>query len=317
MNQLSSKSSHRDSNIAHTNPVSRRDWLATASVASLVALASPRSTEATPLEPARPKICIFGKPIQGLSYDEVADLLARHPIDGLEATVREGGQVDPSKITEQLPRLHEALTKRSRGFMILASEINRISPETVTTLQLASNLGIKYFRMAYYRYQLDKPLIPQIEVFAKQVNELALLCKELKVTGLYQNHAGANYVGAPVLDLVSVLRGIPTSQIAIALDVRHTTIEATSSWPILYAAAKPHIGALFVKDAIIDQGKVQDVDLGQGKAAGELFQKVKKDGLPPILSLHTEQIDHTNPALLPKRIEAIGRDIATLTSWLG
>jgi len=279
-----------------------------------MALASPRSAKASSLEPSRPKICIFGKPIQGLSYDEVADLLAKHPIDGLEATVREGGQVDPSKIAEQLPRLHEALTKRSRGFMILASEINRISHETVATLQLANKLGIEYFRMAYYRYQLDKPLIPQLEEFAKQVNELAILCKELKVTGLYQNHAGANYVGAPVLDLVSVLRGIPTSQIAIALDIRHTTVEATSSWPILYAAAKPHVGALFVKDAIIDQGKVKDVDLGQGKAAGELFQKVKKDGLPPVLSLHTEQIDHVNPALLPKRIDAIVRDIATLTA---
>jgi len=74
---------------------------------------------------------------------------------------------------------------------------------------------------------------------------------------------------------------------------------------------------LFVKDAIIDQGKVKDVDFGQAKAAGELFQKVKKDGPPPVLSLHTEKIDHANPALLPKRIEAIGRDIATLTSWLG
>ena len=116
MDQLSSISTHGDSSNAHTIFASRRDWLATASVASLVALAGPRSTGASTLEPARPKICIFGKPIQGLSYDEVADLLAKHPIDGLEATVREGGQVDPSKIAEQLPRLHEALTKRSRGF---------------------------------------------------------------------------------------------------------------------------------------------------------------------------------------------------------
>jgi sugar phosphate isomerase/epimerase len=299
---------------------SRRHWLAAAAATTLISSQSNKTKAASWLQAdsaaKRPKICIFGKPIQDLNYEELANFLAKFPIDGLEATVRQGGQVDPKKLDEQLPRLHEALTKRNRGFLILASEINRVTTEAEKTLRLASKLGIQYFRMSYYRYQLDKPIVPQLEAFASQANELASLCKDMGVTGLYQNHAGANYLGAPVFDLVSILKGIPTSQIAIALDVRHTTIEGTTSWPILYSAAKPHLGALFVKDAIVDNGKVKDVDLGEGKAAGELFQKVKKDGLPPVISLHTEQIDHVNPALLPKRIEAIGRDIATLQTWL-
>jgi len=81
--------------------------------------------------------------------------------------------------------------------------------------------------------------------------------------------------------------------------------------------SKPHLGEVLVKDAIVERGKIMDVDLGQGKAAGELFQAIRRDGLPPVLSLHTEQIDHADPKLLDQRIAAIGRDVATLQKWLG
>ena len=268
-------------------------------------------------EKDRPKICIFAKPIQDLSYEKIADLLAKYPVDGLEATVRTGGQVDPTKVAEQLPRLHEALAKRSREFMILATNISAAkSTETESVLQCASKLGIRYFRMGYYRYKLEQPILPQLEAFARDARELAAYCGSLGMTALYQNHAGNDYVGAPIFDLVEVMKGIPIAQMAIAMDIRHTTIEATSSWPLLYAVSRPHLGAVYVKDAIIERGKVMDVDLGQGKAAGELFEAMQKDGLPSVLSLHTEQIDHADPKLLEQRISAIGRDVATLLSWL-
>ncbi|MCY2983123.1 MAG: hypothetical protein NTY15_05735 [Planctomycetota bacterium] len=48
----------------------------------------------------RPKICIFAKPIQDLTYEQTADFLAKHPVDGLEATVRTGGHAAP-KLLDQ------------------------------------------------------------------------------------------------------------------------------------------------------------------------------------------------------------------------
>lgn len=269
------------------------------------------------LEHVRPKICIFAKPIQDLTYEQTADLLSRYPVDGLEATVRTGGQVEPDKVGEQLPRLVDALAKCSRDFLILATNISTAkSSETESVLKCASKLGIRHFRMGYYRYKLDRPILPQLDAFAREARELAAYCGSLGMTALYQNHAGNNYVGAPIFDLVEIFKGIPVAHMAIAMDIRHTTIEATNSWPLLYAVAKPHLGAVFVKDAIVERGKVTDVDLGQGKAAGELFQTIRKDGLPSVLSLHTEQIDHTDPKLLDQRIAAIGRDVATLQAWL-
>ncbi len=301
----------------------RRQALLAASAATAVAVIAAKAKATIPMEVAqpientRPKICIFAKPIQDLNYEQVADLLSKHPVDGLEATVRAGGQVDPAKVDEQLPRLHDALAKRSREFLLLATNINTAkSTEAEAILQTASKLGVRHFRMGYFRYKLDRPILPQLEGFARDARELAAYCGSLGMTALYQNHAGNNYLGAPVFDLVEVLKGIPVTQMAIALDIRHTTIEATNSWPLLYAVAKPHLGAVFVKDAVVERGKVIDVDLGQGKAAEELFQAMRRDGLPSVLSLHTEQIDHADTKLLEQRIAAIGRDVATLQKWL-
>ncbi len=307
---------------SNTPPYRRQALLvagASTAVAAITATAKAilPSEIAKPMGSVLPKICIFAKPIQDLSYAQIADLLAKYPVDGLEATVRTGGQVDPAKVDEQLPRLLETLAKRSREFLILATNINTAkTSETESVLRRASKLGIRYFRMGYYRYKLDHPILPQLEAFARDARELAAYCGSLGMTALYQNHAGNNYLGAPIFDLVETLKGIPVSQMAIAMDIRHTTIEATNRWPLLYAVAKPHLGAVFVKDAIVEHGKVVDVDLGQGKAAGELFQTIRRDGLPPVLSLHTEQIDHADPKLLDQRIAAIGRDVATLQAWL-
>ena len=299
-----------------TGSIGRRTVLFSAAAASIAA-ALPATEVSNPSNKGRPKICIFAKPIQDLTYEQIADFLAKHPVDGLEATVRTGGQVDPGKVNEQLPRLYDALAKRSREFLILATNINSAKhSETESVLQCAAKLGIRYFRMGYYRYKLDRPILPQLELFARDAQELAEYCRGLGMTALYQNHAGRDYVGAPIFDLVEMMKGIPVQQMAIAMDIRHTTIEATNSWPMLYAVAKPQLGAVFVKDAIVERGKVIDVDLGQGKAAGELFQLMQKEGLPNVLSLHTEQIDHADPKLLDQRIAAIGRDIATLDKWL-
>ena len=264
-----------------------------------------------------PKICVFTKPLQELDFQQLAELLSKWPVAGVEATVRQGGQIDSSKAPEQLPRLFEALQARDRHYMILATDINSVeSPEVESVLKTASKLGIRYFRMAYYKYDLEKPMLPQLEKYSNQARKLADLCGSLHMTALYQNHAGANYVGAAVWDLVQLMKDLPKDRMAIAMDIRHTTVESTTAWTQAYEFARPHLGALFIKDAVIEKGIAKDVPLGEGFNAKRLFDRVVRSGIPGPLSLHMEHIDHQNPALLEQRIEATGRDIMTLRSWL-
>ena len=104
--------------------------------------------------------------------------------------------------------------------------------------QLAKN-QIPFFRMKYYRYDFAKPILPQLDGFAKQASELAALCKSLGVVGLYQNHAGKNYVGAALWDLQQVLQAIDKEHLAVALDIRHTTLELSQSYLAGYSMIRP------------------------------------------------------------------------------
>ncbi len=266
---------------------------------------------------AETKICVFTKPLQELEYAQLAELLSKWPVAGVEATVRAGGQIEPAVASEQLPKMHEILLAKDRAYMILATDVTGADhPDVGRVLEVAAKLGIVYFRMGYFQYKKDNPVLPQLDSFAKRAQELAVVCGQLGMTALYQNHAGSDYVGAPIWDLVQVLNGIPKEQIAVAFDIRHATVESTTAWPLAYSSIREHIGAIFVKDAIVDRDKVRDVPLGQGHQARALFQRIRADRVQGPLSLHMEHIDHRDPSLLSNRIEATAQDISTLREWL-
>lgn len=260
-----------------------------------------------------PPIAIFAKPLQHLEFSELAKRLKSIGVQGIEATLRAGGQVEPDQFENRLGRLTEALAQHDQRVLIAASDINSASSER--QLQQFARLEIPYFRMSYYRYDFDRPLLPQLDAFARQAAELAGLCRSLEITGLYQNHAGRNYVGAALWDLQQVLREVDSQHLAVAFDIRHTALELSQSWPAAYSVIRPHIGATYVKDFVWEDNKPQNVPLGQG-IAKPVFEHVKRDGLVGPLSLHVEYLDHLDAALQEQRWQAVEQDVNTLREWL-
>ena len=51
-------------------------------------------------------VCVFNKPLQHLSYDEQAKLVAEMGFVGIEGTVRKGGHVEPDKVEQDLSLIH-------------------------------------------------------------------------------------------------------------------------------------------------------------------------------------------------------------------
>ncbi len=296
--------------------INRRACLQTLA-ATTVSAAACRFVSAKSPDAIASRIWIFTKPIQELSFTQAADWLEKWDVGGVEATVRSGGWIDPQDAGQKLPRMMDALARVNRAGVILSSDVNAAdSPDIDRVLRVASQLGIRYFRMSYYKYDLNKKIIPQLESFAEQARKLADVCKELKMTALYQNHAGANYVGAPLWDLMQVLEGIAPEQISVALDLRHTTIEAAESWRAGYARVRDSVGAVFVKDAIHAGEKIDDGPLGRSEKGRQLFQLIQKDHPQIPISLHMEYLDHRKPEMLQQRLDAITADVATLKSWL-
>ncbi|MCG8650340.1 MAG: sugar phosphate isomerase/epimerase [Pirellulales bacterium] len=298
--------------------IRRRQFLA--GTASALVATQLTATQLAQAQPARRdnKICVFTKPFQSLSYDQLAARIAELNCDGIEATIRDGGHIEPSQVPEELPKLVEALRRRGLEITVMASSINDPrDPLTESVLRTASALGIKRYRMKYFHYDLGQPIGRQLQNWKSIFADLAALNQTLGIGAVYQNHAGGRNLGASLWDLAEVLEGIPVDQIAVAYDIRHATVEGGMSWPVTFQMIRPHIDTVYVKDFVWGQGaRPTNVPLGKGRVDRKFFKMLRDSQFEGPISLHEEYLDHRQPELVPQHLEAIQRDLATLREWL-
>ena len=88
----------------------RRTFLKTGSAAAAATLTShfsPLTSRASAAAPSTgpTEYCFFSKHLQGLSFDQIADIAAEVGVQGIEAPVRPGGHVEPERVEEDLPKL--------------------------------------------------------------------------------------------------------------------------------------------------------------------------------------------------------------------
>ena len=287
---------------------SRRAFLAGSLVTSTT-LAAP----ATAIK--RRPICAFIKFIQSMPYDQLAETVAELGFDGIEATVRDGGHVLPERVEEDLPKLVEALKAVGLEITIMASSVNSLAqPHTRRVLTTASRLGVKRYRLAYYRYQPKIPVIRQLDALGPVLKDLTVFHKELGMQGLYQNHAGAQSVGAPIWDLQRLMQGYAPSDLAIAFDIRHATVEGGLAWPLHFRLATPHLGAVYIKDFVWSPDrKPRNVPLGKGNVDPRFFALLRSHPFAGPISLHVEYLPKAG---LDPNIKALKNDLATLRQLL-
>ena len=296
----------------------RRDFLVAAGC-SLASASFAGTTAIAADSPSKNSICVFTKPFNSLTFDELADRIAELGFDGIEAPIRKGGHIEPEAVPDELPKLVEALRKRNLEITVMTSDINDPNdPLTEKVLKTASKLGIRRYRMKYFKYDFDHPILKQINEWRPQIEDLAALNRELKVTALYQNHAGRNYLGAPLWDLSKLLQGISVDEIGVAYDIRHATAEGGMSWPVTYHMIRPHIDTVYVKDFVWNDGvRPVNVPLGEGRIDDDFFKLLRKSDFNGPISLHEEYLDHRKPELVPDHLSAIKRDFAVLKKMLG
>jgi len=260
-------------------------------------------------------IVVFAKPLQQMSIDELGRRLKSIGVQGLEATLRKGGQIEPANLAAELPEFCEALARHDQRVLIATCDLNRVEGGVEGYLKTLAKSKIPFLRMAYYRYDFSRPVLPQLKKFGREAAEFGKLCEAHGVKALYQNHAGAGYVGAALWDLLEVLQNVAPEQIAIAIDLCHTTHELSESWPAAYQAVRDRIGAVFVKDFKWIDGKATNVPLGEGRAK-PLWDQLTRDRFAGPISLHMEHLDHRPIELIEERWRATSNDVAVLRSWL-
>jgi L-ribulose-5-phosphate 3-epimerase len=297
-----------------------------------------RSCEATPLRspgqaqesaPAPSGVHVFSKHLQWLDYEGMAQTAAEIGFDGVDLTVRPGGHVLPERVEEDLPKAVEAIRKAGLRPLMMTTAVNDPSDaRTEPVLKTAAALGVRHYRMGYYRYRKDTPIQTTLDEIRPKLRDLAAMNEAYGLVGSYQNHAGDGYVGAPLWDLQGLLGGLDRRWIGSQYDIRHATVEGGTSWPTTLRRLAPYINTLVAKDFLWDRrdGKWQAVNcpLGEGMVDWpRYFSTLDREEIAAPFSLHLEYpvggAEHGRRELTEDKTvvtRAMRRDLSTLRMWL-
>ena len=297
--------------------LSRREFVTTTALATALAATGPLAAFAQPAP--RFKVIAFSKPFADLSFDDTADLVADIGWDGIECPVRsKAGQIAPEKVEDDLPKMVEALKKRGKELTIVTTEITRIDPLAERILRTAAKLGIKKYRLGFEKYTKDKPVPETLREVGAALKDLAALNRELGLQAGWQNHSGADYVGAPIWDLWSMIKDLDPQTMGICFDIGHATLEGGLSWPIQARLMEPFYVAVFLKDfrwEKTDKGwQPLWCNFGEGTVQKSFLSNLKKSSFTGPLCQHHE---YKTLGTGKEMVANMKKDLATLREWLG
>ena len=296
----------------------RRDFLTTSAVvAGAVGLSLHRAFAAE--SPAQPRFPLIGfsKPFQQYTAAQTAELASAVGWDGIEIPVRAKGQVEPEHAPDELPKFAEALRSRQRDIYLVATDIVSLkTPHAETVLRTMAMLRIKRFRLGHYTYRPDQPPAQRLKEIAPQLKEIVSACRELGLQAGFQNHSGAQYVGAPVWDVYSMIESLDPKYIGFCFDIGHATVEGGLSWPTEARLAEPFYTSVIVKDFVwkkeANGWKDNWCPLGQGMVNRSFFDRLKKSAYRGPISQHYEY----NVGEGDQLRSSLQHDLQVLRQWL-
>jgi sugar phosphate isomerase/epimerase len=299
----------------------RRDFNKTLGAAALGLSLSPTAKSAEIKFP----IVVFSKHLQFLNYEDMAATAKEIGFDGIDLTVRPKGHVLPENVTRDLPKAVKAINDAGLETYMMTTAINDAGDQfTAPVLKTAGELGIKYYRMGYLRYDDETPVEEELQAAQKVFNELTKLNKKYGIVGCYQNHA-RQYIGSPIWDLWLLLKDLEPDWIGSQYDIRHATVEGASAWPMGLELLQKYIHTLVIKDFYWHkedgEWNIKNCPIGEGMVDFRAyFRKLKQLGVNAPISVHfeypiAEEID--DPALRREHtIRAMRKDLKTLRTLL-
>ena len=208
-----------------------------------------------PAPQAKLKIDAYSRHLQWLrSAEEVAQACIEMAFDGVDITVRTyPGHVDPEKVKTDLPAFVNTI--RSHGLIadtITTNISDADSPNAEAILDAASSLGIHHYWWGTYRYDLAKPIQPQLEALKPRVAKLSKLNEKYGMKAMYHNYSGGRTVGDSIFDFLQVLQNFDPRWVSFHYDTGHATEGgANGTWSLGLRAAGPYIGGMSFKDSVL------------------------------------------------------------------
>jgi sugar phosphate isomerase/epimerase len=272
------------------------------------------------------KVHVFSKHLQWVGYDDMARITSEIGFDGVDLTVRPKGHVEPENVERDLPKVAEACEKHSVEMGMMTTAIKSVDdPTTEQILKTASSLGVKVYRLGWYKYDFSKSIGSNLNSFQEELKKISELNAKYGIVGDYQNHAGTS-AGSAVWDIHELIDKLDSRWIGVQYDVRHAMVEGLKSWPLGLRLLASRIHSIDIKDFEYQKTEkgwdVKNVPLGEGavdfKSYFELLNQLE---VKAPVSIHYEYplggADHGHRELtIPgdKVIEAMAADLKYLRS---
>jgi len=263
----------------------------TASLATLSAGALP--AELSQPKPEKVEIYSFSKLFQFLNYNELAAMFKESGLDGIDLTVRKGGHVEPENVETDLPKAVNAAQKNGITLPSIVTDISDADdPLTLRVIRTASENGVKFYRMAYYRYDYQKSMPDNLESFRTRMEKLAELNAKFNISGGYQNHNGSNF-GGNSWEIWEVIKNMDKKWIGCFFDIYHGVVEGLQSWPNAMRVIAPYVTQRYIKDFYLSatekNARVVVCELGNGMVNfNQYFRICKELNMNQPFCLHVE-----------------------------
>ncbi len=265
--------------------MNRRNFLKDAAAFTALGAAAPFVNSAAETLSNRPQakteIYSFSKLFQFLNYDELAALFKDSGLDGIDLSVRKGGHVEPENVERDLPKAVKAAQKHGIAIPSIVTDIaDADNPLTARVLKTASDNGVKYYRLDYYRYDYKQSMLANLENFKAKMERLGELNAKYNICGGYQNHSGSRFGSSP-WEIWEVIRSMDKRQIGCFYDVHHGVAEGLQSWPNAMRLIAPHVTMRYIKDFYFTAGekgaKINTCELGKGTVDFDTYFKLCKE----------------------------------------
>lgn len=269
--------------------LSRRQLLGGAAAAAMSAQAAQE----------RYTICAFSKHFQWTDVPGLARICKDLGYEGIDLTVRAGGHVLPERAADDLPKAAEDIRRAGLKLAMITSDIlDTKTPHAETVIKTLKSLGVRYYRWGTFRYDLNKPLVPQLQELKARVKDLAAMNQQYGVCAMYHTHSGIGYVGASMWDLYYVLESFSPDAVSVNYDIGHATVEGGyGGWIHSSRLLMPLIRGVAVKDFLWKKNEKGAwvpgwCGLGQGMVNfAQFFKMLKAANFAGPLQLHMEYDD--------------------------
>ena len=272
--------------------ISRRDFMKI-SGAGLVSSAFVRPT----IKKNELSVHVFSKHLQSFNYNEMSSFASEVGFDGIDLTVRPGGHVLPERVSQDLPSAVENIRNAGLSIDMITTNVKDANdPIQKRVLEVASELGIRYYRMAYFAYpELSKgtTIIESLKKFSDETGALSKLNKKLNIVGCYQNHSGKNLVGSNIWEIWKLLSESDQNFSGVQYDIRHATVEGGESWENGIHLINQNIKTIALKDfkwgKVDNDWKIINTPIGEGMVDfKKYFSLLKSYKILVPASLHFE-----------------------------